>query len=117
MAGRPTKMDDITIKKLEDAFMKGCTDLEACLAADISHETLYAYCRENKAFSERKEILKRNPAFIARDRLLEQAKTGKDTKTLRWLVDKLDGKPKQAIEHSGDVGFSVTRKSYDNSDT
>jgi hypothetical protein len=40
-AGRPTKMTPDTVKKLEEAFLLGCSDIEACLVADISKQTLY----------------------------------------------------------------------------
>lgn len=34
--GRPTKMTQGTIKKLEEAFLRGLSDEEACLYANIS---------------------------------------------------------------------------------
>lgn len=42
--GRPTKMTQGTVKKLEEAFLRGLSDEEACLYADISKPTLYDYC-------------------------------------------------------------------------
>jgi hypothetical protein len=59
-------MTSDTIKKLEDAFMIGCSDLEACLAADISQQTLYNYQAANPSFLERKQRLKENPIMVAR---------------------------------------------------
>ena len=66
VGGRPTVMTDLTINKLEEAFLMGCSDLEACLFADISHQTLYNYQKENPDFVIRKEKLKENPILKAR---------------------------------------------------
>lgn len=65
-AGRPTKMTDITLKKLEEAFAYGSTDEEACFYADISQQTLYNYQKENPDFIYRKEALKQRPILQAR---------------------------------------------------
>ncbi|WP_235480712.1 hypothetical protein [Streptococcus suis] len=56
--GRPTKMTQGTVKKLEEAFLRGLSDEEACLYANISKPTLYDYCKKNPQFSDRKELLK-----------------------------------------------------------
>lgn len=79
-----------TIKKLEDAFLLGCTDLEACFAAGISHETLYAYCRANPEFSDRKEALKQNPVHKARSVILNALDDG-DVSTAHKLIDRKEG--------------------------
>lgn len=64
-------MTDETIKKLEEAFLMGCSDLEACLFADITHQTLYTYQKNNPKFLERKKLLKENPVMKARKTVLE----------------------------------------------
>lgn len=64
--GRPTVMTPEVVKKLEEAFALGCTDLEACLYADISKQTLYDYQKLNPSFVDRKEQLKENPILQAR---------------------------------------------------
>ena len=69
--GRPTVMTEFTIKKLEDAFLLGCTDREASLFAGITPQTLYNYCIQNPEYLERKELLKENPFLIARKSLYE----------------------------------------------
>lgn len=64
--GRPTVMTEDVIRKLEDAFLMGCTDTEACLYASIVPSTLYKYQESNPEFTERKETLKQNPFMQAR---------------------------------------------------
>lgn len=70
-AGRPTKMTEPTIKKLEEAFAIGATDAEACFYADISHETLYTYQDKNPGFLERKRALKERPVLLARQSVIK----------------------------------------------
>ena len=70
-AGRPTKMTEMTVKKLEEAFLLGCTDIEACLYAGISKQTLYNYQEQVPEFIDRKEVLKANPVMKARKVLLD----------------------------------------------
>lgn len=66
VGGRPTKMTPETVKKLEDAFIDGLTDAEACLLAEITPATLYNYCNEHPEFFEKKELLKATPALNAK---------------------------------------------------
>jgi len=64
--GRPTVMTENVLAKLEEAFLIGCSDLEACLVADISKDALYDYQTKHPEFTERKELLKQNPILAAR---------------------------------------------------
>jgi hypothetical protein len=64
--GRPSKITELVVKKLEEAFAFGCTDLEACLYADISKQCLYNYQERFPEFVDRKEKLKQNPVLKAR---------------------------------------------------
>lgn len=64
--GRPTVMTDEVISRLEEAFVWGCTDNEACLWADIAPATLYKYQDKNPEFTERKDALKQTPILQAR---------------------------------------------------
>lgn len=101
--GRPTKMTTETVKKLEEAFLLGCTDAEACLFADISKQTLYNYQDNNPEFVDRKETLKKNPVLKARAVILGAIESG-DEKTAIWAIEKHDGKAKQAIDHTSSDG-------------
>lgn len=59
-------MTEATVAKLEEAFLWGCSDREACSYADINPSTLYRYCENNQEFSERKEMLKQNVVMRAK---------------------------------------------------
>lgn len=67
-----------TIKKLEEAFLIGCTDVEACLVAGINKATLYRYQNENPEFIERKETLKKTPTYRARLTVVNDIATNAD---------------------------------------
>ncbi len=69
--GRPTLMTPSVLKKLEEVFALGGTDQEACFYANISHQTLYNYQKENPEFVERKEALKNSPILKARQTVVE----------------------------------------------
>jgi hypothetical protein len=56
----------MTLQKLEQSFIWGCTDLEAFICREISKSTLYTYCEINPEFTDRKEALKTTPTLKAR---------------------------------------------------
>jgi hypothetical protein len=64
--GAPIAIDDKTLQILEECFLMGCSDGEACLRADISQSTLYNYQTKNPDYLERKKLLKKNPTYRAR---------------------------------------------------
>lgn len=69
---RPTIMTPEVIAKLEEAFSWGCTDIEACLHANIAVQTLYKYQERVPKFIERKNALKENPVMLARKSVVKQ---------------------------------------------
>lgn len=87
---RPTVMTPEIIKKLEEAFLCGCTDVEACLFADIAPSTLYDYQQKNPEFSERKETLKSNPVLKARKVVLN-ALADNDIMTAHKVIERKEG--------------------------
>jgi hypothetical protein len=94
--GRPTVMTQETIDKIEYVFAMGGTDKEACLFADISHQTLYDFQDKFPEFIERKEALKQNPMLKARTTIV--AALDKDVNTARWYAERRDPDFKQKSE-------------------
>lgn len=84
--GRPTVMTPEIIGKLEQAFLMGCSDKEACLFAEIHPSTLYDYQKLNPRFTERKELLKENPIFKARMKVVEDMERNVDS--ARWFLER-----------------------------
>lgn len=85
--GRKTIMTPETIDKLCQAFSMGCTDLEACLYADIGKTTLYDYQNAHPEFAERKEVLKQKLILKART-VIADALNRKDENTAKWYLER-----------------------------
>lgn len=86
VGGRPTKMTEETIKKLEQAFSYGCTDKEACSYAGISVQTLFVFEQGNPGFREHKHDLKMKPILAARQMIVKNL--DKDLAHARWYATK-----------------------------
>lgn len=86
-AGRPTVMTIDVVNKLEQAFSMGCSDVEACLFADISKQTLYDYQAKNPEFVDRKERLKERLILKART-VIADALNRKDENTAKWYLER-----------------------------
>ncbi|MDD2578235.1 MAG: hypothetical protein PHP96_02520 [Candidatus Dojkabacteria bacterium] len=85
---RPTKLNDLTVKKLEDAFIVGATVLEACFNANISKQTYYNWVEENPELLDRFELLKQSPILKARKTIVKALEN--DPKiAMRFLERKL----------------------------
>lgn len=103
-AGRPTVMTAETLKKLEYAFLKGMSDREACLFANISAQSLYNYCNENPAYFERKELLKEMPKVQAKINVVEGIENG-DTELSKWYLERRN---KEEFSTKQDIGLTGT---------
>jgi hypothetical protein len=110
----PTVMTPEVIEKLEEAFMLGCTDIEACLAADISPATLYNYQEKYPEFLERKDKLKSNPIYKARksvvDGLVKDPKLALDFLSRKA---KAEFSTKTEVEHSGEINRNMSDEDID----
>jgi hypothetical protein len=106
--GRPTKLTPETITKLETAFSLGCSDVEACLYADISKTALYNYQNNNPEFVNRKEMLKDKLIFKSRTVIAEALNNG-DKDMAKWYLER---KKKSEFatrqELTGEDGESLT---------
>lgn len=87
MIGRPSKMTDDVLAKLENAFSLGHTDEEACLIAEIDHSTLYRYCQENPDFARKKELLKNHPKIKARRNIMQGINDG-NVELSKWYLER-----------------------------
>ena len=102
--GRPTVMTDEVLKKLEEVFLLGGTDTEACLFANISPKTLYNYQNEHPEFLQRKEQLKETPFLKARKTIIESL--GDPNHAFKFMERKKKGEFGANIEVSGGLTIS-----------
>lgn len=84
--GRPTKMTEAVLGKLEQAFAYGSTDKEACFYAGINQDTMYEYQKLHPEFTERKEALKGSLILEARQKVAIDIKN--DTKVAQWYLER-----------------------------
>lgn len=99
--GRPTVMTPENLIKLEEGFLKGFTDREACLYVGIAPSTLYDFCQDNKDFSERKELLKEQVKMKAKLNIAEAI--NKEDKVLsQWYLERRDKDFKQKSDITSD---------------
>lgn len=85
--GRPTKMTPEIIRILEEAFIVGANDVEACFQAGITKTTLYEYCKDHPDFSDRKEALKEMPKYRAKKNIAKALDDG-DKYYSAWYLDR-----------------------------
>lgn len=104
--GRPTVITESVLQKLEEAFSWGCSDVEACLNADIAPRTLYNYQESNPEFVHRKAELKENPIRLARKSVIDGMQTD-PALALRFLErrKKDEFAPKTETHVSGNIGL------------
>jgi hypothetical protein len=99
--GRPTVMDENTLRILEDAFSNDATDIQACFLANIATSTLYKYQVDNPGYLERKQALKDMIKYQAK-RIIKEAMFDKDkgTDTAKWYLERKDkGEFSQKVEN------------------
>jgi len=69
--GQPTVMTDDVLRILEQCFLIGCTDEEACNTAGIATTTLYNYQVKHPEYTEQKALLKTSPTYKARKAVVD----------------------------------------------
>lgn len=84
---RPTIINDIIVKKLEEAFIVGATIEEACYYADISRQTYYNWKEENPELFDRFRQLQLSPILKARMTLVRALETNPNL-ALKYLERK-----------------------------
>lgn len=109
VGGRPTVITPEVIRKLEDAFSIGASDLEACFVAGIGKTALYEYQKQNPDFTERKEALKQMTSYAARKVVNDKIIEG-DVDTATWQLerknkDEYGTKSTVDNNHAGEIGI------------
>lgn len=100
MAGRPSKITNEVLAKLDEAFLNGHTDEEACLIAEIDPSTFYRYIEKHPNYASRKELLKRNVTIAARKNIVKKIQEGNVELSKWWMERKAkeEFNPKEDIE-------------------
>lgn len=96
--GRPAKIDEGVVNKLEQAFAIGASDSEACSYAGISRQTYYSYVKNNSEFLDRVNQLKSKLPMKAKSELARMVQNGNE-KAIFWYLDRVDKRDKQDEEN------------------
>lgn len=83
----PVKMEDSTVKTLEDAFARGCNVTEACLFANISRQTYYNWIESYPEQKERFDILGEKVKMKAKLNIAQKVEDG-DVDTSKWYLER-----------------------------
>jgi hypothetical protein len=105
--GRPTLMTTAVLNKLEEVFAIGGSDEEACFYANISHQTLYNYQKDNPEFVERKEALKNKPILKARQTVVKSLDDANHA--FRFLERKKKAEFGNSVEISGEIVSKIIK--------
>lgn len=83
--GRPNKIKEEELRKLETAFKMGCTNSEACAHADVPERTFYDYIKANEDFSQKIDKWKKTPILKAKHTIFQNLD---DTRTAQWYLER-----------------------------
>ena len=102
--GRPSVITKSVLSKLEEAYLMGCSDREACLLAEVSPSALYRYQEAHPEFRERKKTLQKALTIKAR-RVVQKDLENGDSIAARWYLER-----KEKQEFSAKADLDVTNK-------
>ena len=111
--GRPTVMTPEVLRKLEEAFAIGCSDVEACVYADIWSSTLYDYQKANPKFAERRDQLRERPVLKARQTVVKNLDAPEHAKWYLERKKKLEFGAKDEGLNLGSVTINILNYSSD----
>ena len=83
--GRPKVVTKDVLVKLEQAYLFGCTDVQACAFAGICAKTLSNYQNENPDFLQEKEKWKQNPILKAKATVYGKLN---EADTAKWYLER-----------------------------
>ena len=108
----PAKMDDITVKKLEEAFSMDCSVEEACFLANISKQTYYNWINSFPDMKERFDVLRQYPILKARKAAIEKLDESYQN-AMDYLSRKRKAEFSQKTESSSDINLNYVIKRGD----
>lgn len=99
-SGRPTKITQQTVKKLEEVFALDGTVEEACFYAGISRQTYYDLIKKKPELSDRFRALRLNPILKARRTVVAKIEDNYGN-----AMDYLKRKKKDEFGDHKEIGF------------
>ena len=94
LGGRPTKMNDEVIAKLENIFKVGGNIDEATTYANIDRATYYRWIEADASFATKMESAKHYSDIVAKNVVVEAITKDRDLVTAKWWLEKREFKDK-----------------------
>lgn len=86
--GRPVKISEKLIEKLEDIFKKGASVSEACGLVNISTKTFYNWQNNNEDFQIKMTSARQYADIMAKKIVIKKIVEDKDLATAKWWLEK-----------------------------
>ena len=86
--GRPTKLNDDIVVKLENIFKVGANVEEACSYALINKTTYYRWIKEDEGFATKMEAAQHYSNIVAKNVVVDSIVKDKDLSTAKWWLEK-----------------------------
>lgn len=90
--GRPTKLDDNVVAKLDSIFKVGGNVEEACSYALINKTTYYRWLEENEDFATKMESAQHYADIVAKNVVVDSMIKDRDLNTAKWWLEKREFK-------------------------
>jgi hypothetical protein len=111
--GRPTKLNDEVVKKLENIFKVGGTVEEACAYAGISKPTYYAWLKEDESFLTKMEAAQHYADIVAKNLVVKAITEDKDLESAKWWLDRRVFKNQPIIQANTQINvFGQLKQKY-----
>lgn len=111
--GRPTKMTEDVIRKIEEVAALDGSVAEMAFYANVHPDTVYAWLKENKDFSDRINALRNKPVLLARQTVVKAVKDDPNM-AMRYLEKKRSKEfvTRTEVENTGDIGLKIKPTQY-----
>lgn len=86
--GRPIKITEDVVKKLEAIFRNGANIEEACSYAGISKPTYYDKLNRDRDFLTKMQSARYYPTIIAKNVVLKSIKEDKNVDSAKWYLER-----------------------------
>lgn len=111
----PVKLDDITVKKIEEALAMDCSIEEVCLMANISKQTFYNWQNSFPELKERFDLLRATPFLKARDTIIKSLDNPQHA--FEYMKRKRKSEFSERLEQTGADGKDLIVKVINYGDT
>ena len=115
--GRPTKFTDEVVRKIEEVAALDGSVAEMAYYADVHVDTIYAWMKENKEFSDRIAALRERPILKARQTIMKSLETPQGAQWYLARKKKLEFTERVEQDVSGNLDLSFKWVDDNDNDT